>query len=183
MLCRLSYFIVCISCVFVCGAEEIPEKVRFNEHVRSILSDKCFHCHGPDEKTIKGKLQLHTFEKATGNLSKKGKRFAIVPGSVKESTLWERINTTDQDDIMPPPESHKTLNAYEKAVLKKWIEQGAEYEDHWAFIPKPEEIKNKQSPHKYISILIQVFYTANNYRSDLRGAHYRGPLFKIHMLK
>lgn len=142
MLCRLSYIFVCISCVLVCGAEEIPEKVRFNEHVRSILSDKCFHCHGPDEKTIKGKLQLHTFEKATGNLSKKGKRFAIVPGNVQESTLWNRINTTDQDDIMPPPESHKTLNAYEKAVLKKWIEQGAEYEDHWAFIP----VKNAKVP-------------------------------------
>jgi len=124
------------------GQSQIPENVRFNEHVRSILSDKCFHCHGPDEKHVKGKLQLHTFEGATKNLSKKGKRFAIVPGKVEESTLWERINTTDEDDIMPPPESHKTVTKQEKAILKKWIEQGAKYEAHWAFIP----VKNAEVP-------------------------------------
>ncbi len=142
MLRKIITVVVSISCVCLYGQDQIPEKVRFNEHVRSILSDKCFHCHGPDEKHVKGKLQLHTFEGATKNLSKKGKRFAVVPGKVAESTLWERINTDDEDDIMPPPESHKTLTKYEKAIIKKWIEQGAVYEAHWAFIP----VKNSKAP-------------------------------------
>ena len=141
-MCKIITVVVFISCVCLYGDDTLPEKVRFNEHVRSILSDKCFHCHGPDEKHIKGKLQLHTFEGATKNLSKKGKRFAIVPGNVEESTLWERVNTKEEDDIMPPPESHKTLSKYEKAILKRWIEQGAKYEAHWAFIP----VKNSPVP-------------------------------------
>ncbi|MCM8542433.1 MAG: DUF1553 domain-containing protein [Lentisphaeraceae bacterium] len=142
MLCRIISIFVCISCVCLFAENKIPETVRFNEHVRPILSDKCFHCHGPDEKHIKGKLQLHTFEGATKNLSKKEKRFAIVPGKIEESTIWKRVNTKDEDDVMPPPESHKTLSLYEKELIKKWINQGAEYEDHWAFIP----IKNPPSP-------------------------------------
>ena len=111
------------------------EKIEFNQHIRPILSDKCFHCHGPDEKHVKGKLQLHTFEFATKKLGKKKAHYAIVPGNVDKSTLWERIITDDEDDIMPPPETHKTLSDNEKALIKKWIEQGAEYQDHWAFIP------------------------------------------------
>jgi hypothetical protein len=113
----------------------LAEKVEFNQHIRPILSDKCFHCHGPDEKHIKGKLQLHKFDKATKKLGKKKDRAAIVPGDVKASTLWGRINTSDEDDVMPPLESHKELNSSEKELIKKWIEQGANYEDHWSFIP------------------------------------------------
>ena len=78
------------------SAREIPEKISFNEHIRPILSDKCFHCHGPHVKHIKGKLQLHTSENAVKNLSKKGKRFAVVPGSPEKSTLIDRINTLIQ---------------------------------------------------------------------------------------
>ena len=125
------------------------EKLSFNERIRPILSDKCFHCHGPDEKHIKGKLQLHTFEKATAALGKKKKRFAISPGRPDQSTLWERITTDDEDDIMPPPESHKTLSEKEKSLIKKWIESGAEYQNHWSFetlkdvsIPKLSSKKN-----------------------------------------
>ena len=142
MLCKLISILVCISCVSIFANDKVPDKIRFNEHVRPILSDKCFHCHGPDEKHIKGKLQLHTLEGAIKNLSKKGKRFAVVPKNIKESSLWERITTDDEDDIMPPPDTNKTLSAHEKAILKRWIEQGAEYEDHWAFIP----IKNPAPP-------------------------------------
>ena len=120
------------------------EKLSFNEHIRPILSDKCFHCHGPDEKHIKGKLQLHTFEKATKGLGKKKNRFAIFPGRPDKSTLWERITTDDEDDIMPPPESHKTLSDKEKSIIKKWIESGAEYQNHWSF----ETLKKVSVPSK-----------------------------------
>lgn len=111
------------------------EKISFNQHIRPILSDKCFYCHGPDEKHIKGKLQLHTFEKATALLGKKKNKQAVKPGNPEGSLLWQRITTDDEDDIMPPPETHKTLSNQEKNLLKQWIQQGAEYENHWSFEP------------------------------------------------
>ncbi|MCM8533344.1 MAG: DUF1553 domain-containing protein [Lentisphaeraceae bacterium] len=134
-----------LLCVLLLQISTFAEKIEFNQHIRPILSDKCFHCHGPDEKHIKGKLQLHKFDYATKNLSKKGKRFAIVPGDVSASSLWERVTTDDEDDIMPPPESHKKLTPKEKQLIKTWIEQGAEYQDHWSFIPinKPKKVSTK----------------------------------------
>jgi hypothetical protein len=111
------------------------DELSFNKHIRPILSDKCFQCHGPDAKHIKGKLQLHTFELATKNLSKKSRRQAITPSKLSQSTLWERVTTDDEDELMPPLESHKTLSIAEKKLLKKWIEQGANYENHWAYEP------------------------------------------------
>ncbi|MCM8539316.1 MAG: PSD1 and planctomycete cytochrome C domain-containing protein [Lentisphaeraceae bacterium] len=126
--------------------------ISFNEHIRPILSDKCFHCHGPDEKHIKGKLQLHTFEKATAGLGKKKNRFALVPGRPDKSSVWERISTDDEDDIMPPAESHKTLSKKEKELIKKWISSGAEYQKHWSFekITSPAITDNSSHPIDYL---------------------------------
>ena len=144
---------ILISGLFLGGLSLLhgAEKLSFNEHVRPILSDKCFHCHGPDEKHIKGKLQLHTFDKATAGLGKKKNRFAIFPGRPDKSTVWERIITDDEDDIMPPPESHKKLSEKEKAIIKKWIESGAEYENHWSFekiaAPKTSSTNSSWSSH------------------------------------
>ena len=109
------------------------EKIDFNRQVRPILSDKCFACHGPDAHDIKGGLQLHTLELATKKLGKKKNRQALVPGDVSKSVMWERMITDDEDDIMPPPESHKKLKKEEMDILKKWIEQGAKYDEHWAY--------------------------------------------------
>ena len=109
------------------------EKIDFNRQIRPILSDKCFFCHGPDAHEIKGDLQLHTFELATKKLGKKKNRQALVPGKPAESEIWKRIITDDEDDIMPPEESHKSLKAEEKELIKKWIEQGGEYQKHWAY--------------------------------------------------
>lgn len=110
------------------GAEEIS----FNRDIRPILSDKCFACHGPDEKAREADLRLDTYEGATT-----GGEFAIpiVPGKPEESEVVGRIRETDPDELMPPPESHKTLTAEEKALLEQWIAQGAAYEDFWAFVP------------------------------------------------
>lgn len=109
------------------------EKISFNEHIRPILSDKCFHCHGPDAKHIKGKLQLHTFELATKRLGKKSARYAIAPGKPEASTVMERILSEDEDELMPPLESHKKLTLKEKGLIKEWISQGAAYQKHWSF--------------------------------------------------
>ena len=113
------------------------EKIDFNRQIRPILSDKCFFCHGPDTHEIKGDLQLHTFELATKKLGKKKNRQALVPGKPAESEIWKRIMTDDEDDIMPPEESHKSLKPDEKELIKKWIEQGGEYQKHWAYQEVP----------------------------------------------
>jgi hypothetical protein len=108
------------------------EVVRFNRDVRPILSKNCFACHGFDEKAREAELRLDIAENAYGK-AESGK-VAIVPGKVEESELWKRINLTDPDDIMPPPKHHKPLDNEQKDVLKRWIEQGAKYEGHWAFV-------------------------------------------------
>ena len=104
--------------------------ISFNRDVRPILADKCFHCHGPDAPTRKAELRLDTAE---GVLQRK--TAVLVPGNSAESLLIHRINSSDPTEVMPPPESNKTLTLPQKEILKLWIEQGAKYEKHWAFEP------------------------------------------------
>ncbi|WDE98815.1 DUF1553 domain-containing protein [Lentisphaera profundi] len=123
------------------------EKVSFNQEIRPILSEKCYFCHGPDAEDIKGKLQLHTFDLATQerlHKSRSGKIKkldpAIIPGNAEDSLLWERLTTDDPDEIMPPPKRHSKVTEKELASIKKWIEQGAEYEELWSLKPLPKEV-------------------------------------------
>jgi hypothetical protein len=111
----------------------LPEKVDYNRDVRPILSDTCFACHGPDKNTRKADLRLDTKEGAFAALEEGG--HVVVPGKPEESELHKRIITDDQDDLMPPPKSNKVLTERQKAILKKWIEQGAEWKGHWAYLP------------------------------------------------
>ncbi|MFM9000312.1 MAG: PSD1 and planctomycete cytochrome C domain-containing protein [Opitutia bacterium] len=108
-------------------------RLEFNRDVRPILSDTCFACHGPDTNKIKGGLRLDSKEAALKG-GKSGDP-AIVPGQPDKSAVIARITTKDPDDVMPPPESHKTVTPAQIAVLKRWIAEGAEYQGHWAFIP------------------------------------------------
>ena len=109
-----------------------PDKIGFNSDVRPILSDKCFACHGFDVKKRQADLRLDTGEAVdTDGTGAK----IIVPEKPDDSELWRRVISSDETEVMPPPESHKTLSVEEKAVLKKWIEQGATYQRHWAFEP------------------------------------------------
>jgi hypothetical protein len=109
----------------------LAQDLAFNRDIRPILADKCFACHGFDAKTREADLRLDTPEGAT--LKNEDGKAAIVPGKPDESMLWARIITKDEDDIMPPPKSHKALSDAEKQTLRKWIEQGAPYQNHWAF--------------------------------------------------
>ncbi|MEZ4990462.1 MAG: DUF1553 domain-containing protein [Saprospiraceae bacterium] len=122
---------------------KLPKTVDFNFHIKPILSDRCFACHGPDEKARKGDLRLDIEAGAFAMLDSSEQRYAIVPGDLKNSSLVHRITTSDPELVMPPPESNLSLSEYEIALLKKWIDQGAEWKDHWAFIPpvKPEPPK------------------------------------------
>ncbi|MEN3941827.1 PSD1 and planctomycete cytochrome C domain-containing protein [Prosthecobacter sp. SYSU 5D2] len=108
-------------------------KLRYNRDIRPILSDNCFACHGPDKNHREADLRLDVREAAL-------EMSAIAPGQPEKSSLMERIHSHDEDDVMPPPESKKTITATQKETLAEWIRQGAEYEPHWAYTPlqKPE---------------------------------------------
>ncbi len=119
----------------------LPEKISFNEHVLPILSENCYHCHGPDSGTREPKkapLRLDRVEDAFA--IRDDDQPVIIKGNPSDSALIKRILTTDPDEIMPPPESHKTLKPEDIAMVARWIEQGAEYEPHWSFasVKRPE---------------------------------------------
>ncbi len=113
---------------------ELPEIVDFNFHIRPLLTDRCYKCHGPDENTREANLRLDTEDAAFAPLSE-STGYAIVPGSRDRSELWNRISSQDPDQIMPPRESNLTLSNFEKAMVAKWIDQGAVWKNHWAYIP------------------------------------------------
>jgi hypothetical protein len=106
----------------------IPEKIEFNRDVRPILSDNCFFCHGPDAGHRKADLRLDIREDA---LTAK----AFVPGQPDASALVERIVSDDKLEVMPPPESNKSLTPRQKEILKRWVAQGATYQRHWSYEP------------------------------------------------
>ncbi|MBB5038109.1 PSD1 and planctomycete cytochrome C domain-containing protein [Prosthecobacter dejongeii] len=103
-------------------------KLRYNRDIRPILSDYCFACHGPDKNHREADLRLDVREAAI-------EMKAILPGKPEGSSILERIHSHDEDDVMPPPESKKTLTEAQKALLTEWIRQGAEYEPHWSYTP------------------------------------------------
>jgi len=148
----LGVFLVLLGCgvdkpVEVTQAEKsLPDNVDFNLHVKPILSDKCYFCHGPDLANQKAGLRLDTPEGAFAALEESGNT-AIVPGKAHRSELVHRILSEDKEEQMPPPESNVNLTAHEKAVLIRWIEEGAEYKKHWAFIP-PESLEIPEVAHQ-----------------------------------
>lgn len=105
----------------------------YNRDVRPILSDKCIGCHGPDDKKRDSGLRLDQPETAFAMLKKSG-HTPIVPGKPEASEAWKRIISTDPDEVMPPLHSHKTVSPEERAILKRWITEGAKYQKHWAFV-------------------------------------------------
>ncbi len=107
------------------------ERIQFNRDIRPILSDNCFACHGIDAKKREAKLRLDTAEGAL--VAGESGAVPIVAGDLAKSEVWLRIISDDKDEMMPPPKSHKTLTAAQKETIKRWIEQGAPYQKHWAF--------------------------------------------------
>ena len=122
-----------------------PAKVKFNRDVRPILSDKCFFCHGPDPKKREADLRLDERDAAI-------EAKAFVPGKAEVSEMIQRVLTSDADDHMPPAKSKLgDLTPGEIAILKQWINEGAEYEAHWAFISLKPESTKAQSIDKIVS--------------------------------
>lgn len=136
-----------LSLVF--AAEKKP--VDFTNDIRPILTQHCLSCHGPDEPGRKGKLRLDLREKAVA-------KEAIIPGDVKASEMIVRIDSKDETEQMPPPEIKKPLNEKQKQLLRDWIEQGAKYDQHWAFQAPQRQplpaVQNTYWPQNFIDHFI-----------------------------
>jgi hypothetical protein len=119
-------------------------KVSFNREIRPILSEQCFSCHGFDAKHRKADLRLDTRE---GALADNDGVRAIIPGDPAKSELWKRLLSSDPEEVMPPPEAHKPkLTAKQRETLRRWIEEGAPYEPHWAFTAPQRPALKEQGP-------------------------------------
>ena len=123
--------VVLLNLTLATSLTNADDRVQFNRDVRPILSDHCFACHGFDQKKREAGLRLDVAEGAYADLD--GNR-AVVPGKLDKSELWRRVISDDSDEVMPPEDFGKPLSAEQKDVLKRWIEQGAEYQQHWSFI-------------------------------------------------
>src|SRR4051812_17483877 len=143
-----TVLLVCTASAWVAGcSSRAPDlgggraaEIDYNWHVRPILSENCFKCHGPDPSARKAKLRLDVAEVAKAELPESKGRFAIVSGHSDRSELIRRITSRDPDERMPPESTHKTLPAQQIAILRHWIDNGAEYEAHGAFIPPKKPV-------------------------------------------
>ena len=159
---RLHFFLLLATscCLYSCSPDlpkdvaqaykELPAHLDYNLDVKPILSDKCFACHGPDKAKQKASLRLDLPAYAYAPLPENPGKVAIAPGNWKGSEVFYRILSPDPRVRMPTPASHLNLSAKEKAVLVRWIDEGANYQPHWAFV-RPEKqtppvIKNKNWP-------------------------------------
>ena len=154
-------------CFWACGPDlppeveqemaTLPKRLDYNFHIKPILSDRCFTCHGPDAQHQEAGLRLDSYEHASAALES-GNGHAIIPGKPGKSTLVHRILAEDPEIQMPPAESNLSLSNREKAILTRWIREGAEYKPHWAFIkperPKTPTIKQSEWPRNPIDHFI-----------------------------
>ncbi len=159
---RMGGYSLALVCLLACQPEKptavveaekaIPEVIDFNLHVKPILSDRCFACHGPDKNNQKADLRLDTEVGLFAALTE-GSGHVIVPGNLQKSEVYRRIIANDPEVQMPPPEANLSLSPREIAILTRWIEQGATWKPHWAFIapelatvPKPKRTDWVRNP-------------------------------------
>jgi Protein of unknown function (DUF1553)/Protein of unknown function (DUF1549)/Planctomycete cytochrome C len=136
LLAVVAILVAVSSCFNKNSSDTMPDNISFNFHIRPILSDKCFKCHGPDANKRQAQLRLDIADSAYAPLKETKGAFAIVPGKPNESELYKRISSTDTSYMMPEPDSHLgALSEYEIKLFRKWIQQGGKYETHWAFNP------------------------------------------------
>jgi len=135
----LLVFLITLSLPSACRREgtlaSTTDSVDFNLHIRPILSDRCFKCHGPDANQRKANLRLDIRENALAALKDDPTAHVIMPGKASQSEMYRRISSSDTSQRMPPVNSNLTLNEQEVELIRKWIDQGAVYKKHWAFIP------------------------------------------------
>jgi hypothetical protein len=167
----MSKIAYCLTVIFLGGVlslcscgndastqEQIPDEVSYNFDIRPILSDKCLACHGPDANKRQAGLRLDDPQSAFQALKEHPQAHALVAGKPQQSEVFLRITTKDTNKLMPPVSSNLKLSSHEIALIEKWIEQGAKYEKHWAFVapkkaPLPE-VENTDWPKNEIDYFI-----------------------------
>ena len=159
---------------------KLPDTVDFNFHIKPILSDRCFLCHGPDEGTREAGLRFDTEEGAFKALGEGLNRHAIVPGDIEKSQLVKRITALEDEKRMPPKTSNLSLSEYEKQLLIKWIEQGAIWKKHWSFVPPVKKALPKVSNPEWASNDIDYFILK---RLDQEGVKPSGKASKEKLLR
>lgn len=142
----------CLAGLFAAAPTCLAQgSIQFNRDIRPILSENCFQCHGPDAAQRKAKLRLDTH---AGALADRGDGKAVVPGDAKTSLLIQRVTAADPREKMPPPKSGRTLTAEQIELLRRWIADGAKWQEHWAFLPpqRPDlqPLRNKAWPRNPI---------------------------------
>ncbi|CAI8219176.1 MAG: Uncharacterised protein [Flavobacteriaceae bacterium] len=137
----------------------IPEVISYNFDVKPILSDKCYVCHGPDPKAVQGKLRLDQKTDWYRISEEDPEKQIIAPSNIEKSELIDRIRSHRASHQMPPPESNLVLSEREKMVIERWIEQGAQWETHWAYLP-PEKATVPNTVDKNASEIDQFIYAA-----------------------
>jgi hypothetical protein len=144
-----SALVICLLAAALTGGTAFgaPPPVDFNRDIRPILAENCFYCHGQDPAKREADLRLDRREAAV-------EARAIVPGNPGASGLLERIHSTDPDVLMPPPDSNRRLSDEQKRLLDRWIAEGADYREHWAFVaparPAPPEVRRSDWPRNAI---------------------------------
>ncbi|HEY7312973.1 MAG TPA: DUF1549 domain-containing protein [Gemmataceae bacterium] len=128
----MKYAFLALFLLPVVGRAATDAPIQFNRDVRPILADACFACHGFDAKARKARLRLDVPE---GAFAKRKRTVPIKPGDPQASAVWTRINSEDEEEVMPPPHTHKQLTAAQKETIRRWIAQGAPYQKHWSFEP------------------------------------------------
>tara|TARA_R110002049_G_scaffold4601_2_gene31723 strand:+ start:6876 stop:9971 length:3096 start_codon:yes stop_codon:yes gene_type:complete len=145
----------CVSAILVAwiGAGfTTAADISFNRDIRPILSENCFHCHGPDEAAREADLRLDQEDAA--------KEYAVVPGDVDASELFARIIDEDPDTLMPPPDSERALTTEQIETIKQWIDQGAPYEGHWSFVKPTKPIPPEVAHPAWVQNAIDRFVLA-----------------------
>ena len=150
-------------------------KISFNEHVRPILSDTCFHCHGPDEHERKAGYAIHTFDLATRELEESPGKFGIVPGKPEESHALQLLFSEDDSELMPPADSIHKLSEKQKLILKEWVAQGAEYEEHWAFTKPRRQVPKEQLKNPWVVNPIDTFVAEKHQQLQVKSSSPAAP--------
>lgn len=156
------------------------DQISYNFHVRPILSDNCFACHGPDENKRESGLRLDRAESAYAALKENPDAHAIVPGKPAASEVIKRLESTDAAEMMPPPESNLKLSEAEKEIIRRWIDQGAAYEPHWSFVPPVKAELPELSDPSWAQNEIDYFVGR---QLEQRGLAPNSPAEKMHLLK
>jgi hypothetical protein len=159
------------------GRSAAGERVDFHRDIRPILSEACFQCHGPDDKQRKADLRL---DKKDGAFADLGGYFAIVPNKPQESRLFQRITATDPKEHMPPPKSGKKLTSRQIELIRLWIEQGAPWSEHWAFIPPVRPVLPAVHNGAWVRNPIDAFILA---RLEREGLHTSPEADKVILLR